>query len=112
MEPTFNEGFNQITNDRFVSNTTISSKTVSNLKAAWYLRTPLPVSSQPLIHNGLLFFTDWSGYSYCSYPQDGKIIWMTKLYNAPNPANNKGLPVAPYYWQGLAATGVGMKLIC
>jgi polyvinyl alcohol dehydrogenase (cytochrome) len=119
MDEAFNNRM-EYANNRVVYNSPINRKNIGMLRPYWSIKTTLPVSSKPLLSEGKVFFTDWEGYGYCADNNTGKIIWKTKIYNPPTPAecgdivalrpDLKGI-CPPYLWSGLVGTGTIHKRI-
>ena len=74
-----------ITNNSVAPDSLITSYNVKNLKKLWKIETKLPVSSDPIVYFGHVYFTDWEGYAYCADKHTGKVIWRIKLYSPPTP---------------------------
>ena len=115
---------NNLNNNSISPNSNINSNNISNLKQLWKIETSSPVSSDPIVYLGNVYFTDWEGNAYCANKLTGKIIWKMKVYSPPTPKTCKldkiNLPsnlsknylnslqeiCPPYGWNGFAGTGV------
>lgn len=105
-------------------NSTIDKSKVKDLKRLWGIETDSFVSSDPIINKDHVYFTDWEGNAYCAEKKSGKISWKIKVYTPPSaktcgidklPLPKKLKPeflsqiddiCLPYFWNGLAGTGV------
>jgi len=74
----------------------VTSANVHALRAAWFVRTAGPVSSTPLVSQGSVLFSDWSGRVWCVNAVSGKVVWKRHLET----------PDTTWAWYGLAGTGV------
>lgn len=73
----------------------ITTANVASLQQAWKIPTSEPVTSAPLVADGRVYFSDWSGKAYAADAQTGAIIWERQVQK----------PMTQWPWYGLAATG-------
>jgi polyvinyl alcohol dehydrogenase (cytochrome) len=76
--------------------TQITSHNVSTTKPAWYVPAKGRVSSTPLVWQGSVIFSDWSGRVWSVNVGTGKVLWQRRLEK----------PTTSWQWHGLAGTGV------
>jgi polyvinyl alcohol dehydrogenase (cytochrome) len=76
--------------------TQISSANVATLKKAWFRPTRGLVTSTPIVWQGSVIFSDWSGVVWAVSSSSGRVLWQTQL----------GAPEITWPWHGLAGTGV------
>lgn len=61
----------------------ISSKNISRLKPAWFAKADGEVSGNPIIVNGVVYFTTDSGSVYAVNQNSGREIWVKKMDGSP-----------------------------
>lgn len=113
-----------LSNNSVSPNSSINSDNIKNLKEKWKIQTNSPISSDPIVYFGKVYFTDWEGNAYCVDKSTGDLIWKINVYLPPTPQNCKLDKISfpkyikqnyeqnlsdiciPYLWAGFAGTGV------
>src|SRR6185437_13685976 len=76
------------------SETIINQSTASSLQLQWAHKkgTEAPITSQPLVANGLLYYSLWSGHVHAAHPRNGYVAWtqFVGLTKEPNCEPPKG----------------------
>lgn len=86
----------QYHNHHAQANTGINSRNVSTLTPAWGYETETPVSHEPLVHEGAIYFADFGGNVYKLDARTGKEMWVRKDLQKP---------MTKWPWHGFAGTG-------
>lgn len=61
------------------SETIINPQTVSQLKMHWKNQPNVPMASEPVVANGLVYWGSWDGYEHATNPTTGIDVWKTFL---------------------------------
>lgn len=87
---------------RFQVNSTINAHNIGDLTFDWFINTTSPVTSQPIVMNGNVYFSDWNGNVYSANV-------LTGSYNSPNWEVNLGHPISstPLVHNGVVYIGLG-----
>ncbi len=80
----------------YSTGSSINTANVSNLFQKWHIAVSAPISDQPIVDNGVVYWGDWSGHMHAT-SVSGKPLWSTFLGTASNPA------ACPYH---LATQGI------
>ena len=69
----------------YSTGTSITTGNVSNLSQRWRLSVTAPISDQPIVDNGVIYWGDWTGQMHAT-SLSGHSLWSTSLGTAANPA--------------------------
>ncbi len=70
---------NDYNNSRYVPDSEVNSSNVGMLKQAWHVDLGEDVTSQPIVADGGVYFTDWSGNVISANLTTGRILWNNTL---------------------------------
>ena len=74
----------------------INSGNAESLKPAWEIATEANVSHTPLVHDGRVYFGDWSGKVHAADLATGERVWEKQIEQKP---------MTKWPWHGFAGTG-------
>jgi outer membrane protein assembly factor BamB len=80
----------------YSTGTSITPSNAPNLSQKWHISVPAPISDQPIVDNGVIYWGDWAGQMHAT-SLSGHSLWSTSLGTASKPA------ACPYH---LATQGV------
>ena len=66
-------------NSLYQSQSTITSANVGQISQQWFYPTPDPVTSTPVVQNGVVYFDDWDGNVYAVHVRTGALLWTVNL---------------------------------
>ncbi|HXW80712.1 MAG TPA: PQQ-binding-like beta-propeller repeat protein, partial [Acidimicrobiales bacterium] len=72
-----------------MTQTSLAPPNVAGLKQQWHLRVSAPISAQPIVYKGIIYWGDWNGNMHAT-TLSGKTLWSTSLGITPKP------PACPY----------------
>ena len=81
----------------YTTNTSITPANVGGLTQRWKTSVTAPISGQPIVSGGVVYWGDWNGIMHATRLSSGKPIWSTSLGKTPKP---------PGCIYGLATLGV------
>ena len=73
----------------------IGNVNVTQLRLAWKIETETPVTHQPLVQDGRIYFADWSGGISAADAKTGKVLWQKAVEQ----------PMTNWPWHGFCGTG-------
>jgi outer membrane protein assembly factor BamB len=65
---------------------TITSASASHLRQKWHVSVTTPISNQPIVDDGVIYWGDWNGQMHATSPA-GDSLWSTGLGTASKPAS-------------------------
>jgi len=81
----------------YTTTTSITPANVGGLTQKWRTAVSAPISGQPIVDDGVVYWGDWNGIMHAVRLSSGKALWSTSLGRTPKP------PACVY---GLATLGV------
>ncbi len=69
----------------YSTDTSITSANVTELTQQWHISAGAPISDQPIVNNGVIYWGDWNGDMHAT-SLSGKALWSTSLGTSPKPA--------------------------
>ena len=76
----------------YSTGSSITTANTSNLSPKWRLSVTAPISDQPIVDNGVIYWGDWNGQMHAT-SVTGSPLWSTPLGTAPKPAD------CPFNWR-------------
>ncbi len=70
----------------FTGSTSITPSNAATLKQQWSVATGSPISVQPIVHGGTIYWGDWNGTEHAT-TLSGTSIWTTSLGTSPKPSS-------------------------
>ncbi len=68
----------------YTTKTSITLANVAGLTQRWHIAVNTPISGQPIVDNGVVYWGDWNGHMHAT-TLSGKALWSTSLGTTPKP---------------------------
>src|ERR1700722_19535516 len=68
----------------YTNDTSISAQNVSQLQEGWNVSVTAPISAQPIVDDGIVYWGDWNGVMHAT-TTSGKALWSISLGTTPRP---------------------------
>ncbi len=81
----------------YTTDTSITPANVGGLTQRWRISVSAPISGQPIVNDGVVYWGDWNGNMHATSLSSGKALWSTSLGRTSKP---------PGCIYGLATLGV------
>ena len=69
----------------YVNDTSLTASNSAKLAQKWHLSVSTPISAQPIVDDGTIYWADWDGNMHAT-TLAGKDLWSTSLQVQPKPA--------------------------
>ena len=68
----------------YTTNTSVNTQNAAQLHLSWRASASASTSAQPIVSNGVVFWSDWNGFIHAT-TTSGKALWSTSLGTTPKP---------------------------
>ncbi len=69
----------------YTTNTSITPANVGGLTQRWQTSVNAPISGQPIVNDGIVYWGDWNGTLHATRLSSGKALWSTSLGRTTKP---------------------------